>query len=203
MDRISFALLREGTSDDGLVGVLRQLIAEEGAPRVLGAPRTYGGPVQKKLEELLSEEHPVDLIFVHRDSDSRDSSSRLAEISEAAKRLGVEGATVGVVPVAMTEAWLLCDEQAIRDVVGRSRGTEGLGLPRLSEIERVADPKALLKDACLRASEATGRRRQVVAKSFPRYRASLLERLDINGPVSRLDAWRRLRSDIRAVLDGA
>lgn len=200
--QVSFALLREGTSDDGLVAVLRQLLVVEGAARVIGAARPYRGSVYEKITELLTEEQRVDLIFVHRDSDTRDARPRLDEIRDAATQLGVGGMTVGIVPVTMTEAWLLCDEQAIRDVVGRSRGTEPLGLPGIGEIERLADPKAALREACLRASNASGRRRQEVGRAFTRHRASLLERLNVSGPVSRLSAWGLLRADIREALAG-
>jgi hypothetical protein len=66
--RVSFALLREGTSDDGLIPHLRQLIVRAGADEALGTARPYGGTVENKLRALANENGFVDLIFIHRDS---------------------------------------------------------------------------------------------------------------------------------------
>lgn len=49
---------------------------------------------------------------------------------------------VPVIPGRMTEAWLRLDEAAIRRVAGNPNGRTKLGLPKLHEVESVADPKA-------------------------------------------------------------
>ena len=45
-------------------------------------------------------------------------------------------------------------------------------------------------------TDATGRRHERAAKRFFQHRRQLLERLDRDGPVSRLSSWRQLQSDI-------
>ena len=79
------------------------------------------------------------MLFVHRDADSSQESSsagperRYDEVARAVADASYDGAWVGIVPVRMTEAWLLLDESAIRRVAGRPHGDEPL------------DPRSLTK----------------------------------------------------------
>lgn len=75
-----------------------------------------------------------------------------------------------------------------------------LSLPKPSAAEGIADPKTVLKEALLMASEASGRRRQDMAKKFGMHRSLLLERLDPGGDVSKLAAWRRMVENLEAAL---
>ncbi|MEC3974635.1 hypothetical protein [Amycolatopsis sp. H20-H5] len=99
-------------------------------------------------------------------------------------------------PIRMTEAWLLLDESSIRQVAGNPRARHPLHLPKLHEIEKLADPKDLLKCALLAASASTGRRREREAQRFNQQRRQLLERLDHDGPIVKLSSWQRLITDI-------
>jgi hypothetical protein len=198
MRNIQFALIREGTSDDGLADIIRALLGRAGVGGVIGAPRDYQGTTKVKLEKLLAEEISPDLIFVHRDSDSRDASARHDEIALAARELGCESKVIAVVPIQETEAWLLTDEAAIRAVVGRPSGRNPLGLPAVRDIEKTSDPKSRLEDACRIACEKTGVRLKRESREFPRYRTNLLQRLDIDGPVNELSSWRKFVHDLNA-----
>jgi hypothetical protein len=46
-----------------------------------------------------------------------------------------------VIPIRMTEAWLLLDEEAIRDSAGRPSSSVSLGLPLPQRVETIPDPK--------------------------------------------------------------
>jgi hypothetical protein len=194
---VTFVLLREGTSDEGLVPHLRELLIRSGVDEVLGTPREYGGSVEARLRQVVKEEADTAIVFVHRDSDSRSSESRRREITEAAERVAeLHSIVVPLVPIQELEAWLLLDDAAIRSVVGRPSSTAPLGLPRAGMVESVADPKKVLAEACIAASEASGRRLKDERRKFPVRRRVLLERLDIDGPVRGLSAWQELERDI-------
>lgn len=195
---VQFALVREGKSDDGLATLIRALLVRAGVPGVIGAARSYTGTTRERLERVLAEEVIADLIFIHRDSDARDPAERRAEVMDVATEFGCADRVVAVVPVQETEAWLLTDEAAIRTAVGRPGGKAPLGLPSVRHIEATAKPKELLKSACNSASEASGRRLKKVSGQFDRYRATLLERLDIDGPVTELESWRRFVADLNS-----
>lgn len=188
---LTFALIREGTSDDGLVPHIRSLLLLAGATSALGVSREYKGTTAQRIAEVLAEEVAVDLIFVHRDADDRDYTPRLVEVTNAATAAGCPGKVVPVVPVQELEAWLLTDSDAIRTVVGKPRGTSPLGLPAIQNIENTSSPKEVLQSACMAASGANGARRRKEARVFGQRRSTLLERLDLTGGVHQLALWQR------------
>lgn len=110
--------------------------------------------------------YPCDLLFVHRDAESVALSERVAEIENGAAGIAI-GSLVPVVPVRMTEAWLLVDEQAIRSAADNPNGRVALGLPSPRHLERLADPKELLRQTLVTASEKSGRRRGQFERDLP------------------------------------
>ena len=201
MGEITFALIREGTSDDGLVAHIRTLLIAAGADTAVGAPRSYKGSTSERLQQVWAEDDAVDLIFVHRDADDRDASPRHLEISTASGLAPAGSAeasvVVAVVPVQELEAWLLTDEAAIREAVGKPNRTTRLAIPSLNRIESSASPKEILRAACLDASETTGARHRREVRAFPQRRAALLDRLDIDGPINELPSWQRFVEDLK------
>lgn len=197
--RVSFVLLREGSSDDGLIPHLRVMINDRGAAEVVGTSRDYHGNIAERVQAVLRERAPVDLIFVHRDADADDASGRLSEIDRGCLAAGFTR-YVPIVPIQELEAWLLLDEAQIRAVVGRPSGRVPLALPAPRAVESLASPKERLREGLLAAAEVTGRRREKERAKFAMRRATLLERLDISGPVRGLSAWQRLESDLDRAL---
>ena len=108
------------------------------------------------------------------------------EIETAVSEVELAGPRVGVEPRRVTEAWLLLDEPAIREVVGR--GWEILGLPSPQNVESLPDPKARLREVLLAALAPRGRcRRKRFELDWPqRYRNCLLENLPIGGPLAQV-----------------
>lgn len=107
--------------------------------------------------------YPCELLFVHRDAETETPDSRQNEIRAALTRATFEVSQrpvcVCVVPVRMQEAWLLFDENAIRQAAGNPSGTVPLQLPLRSECEGLPDPKLQLHRLILDASELGARRR--------------------------------------------
>lgn len=201
-------LIREGTSDEPLGAHLEALCVERGIDVVISTPDLSrlpsppGKGVTHQLSAALELMKPkkVDVVFIHRDADGAGVVARRDEINSAVEAEGSGLLHIPVIPVRMTEAWLLLDEQAIRDVAGNPQGRVNLNLPTLKQVESIADPKATLMDALKKASEERGRRLSRVAKQFSVHRQQLLDRLDRQGPVSRLASWRTLCSDLDDVV---
>ncbi|MBN2798478.1 MAG: hypothetical protein JXX28_04960, partial [Deltaproteobacteria bacterium] len=186
-------VLGEGPSDDVLVPILRwmmqQLCVDEPEVRWidyrhLGTGRTLASKVDAALRL-----QPCDLLFIHRDADKQPPELRYAEIRAAAAAQPY----VGVVPVRMTEAWLLVDEQAIRQASGRVTGKAPLGLPRWGRIEEIADPKALLQEALLLAHEGRGRRRR--GFDLVQARKRIADLVEDWSPLRSLPAFQRLERE--------
>jgi len=200
---VQFVLVCEGPTDEDLLEHLRKLLIFVGADQVVGTtlpidrlPDHLGRDVESKLRAAQLLEPGANLILVHRDSDSPDPEPRYQEIDDAIQVVQPTCGIVGIVPVHETEAWLLLDEREIRDVVGNPRGRMNLGLPRPHEVEGVAAPKERLREALLRASGATGRRRDRLQKRLSGLVRQLLLRLPVHGDIERLPAWTRLRDDL-------
>ena len=198
---VSFAFLCEGSSDTGLIAHLETLLVHFGAQEVTGMPDTRKGTIPARLRQLLTEEigTGIDMVFIHRDSDGPDREGREREIRRGVEESGFPHPFIPVIPVQETEAWLLLDEQAIRDVVA-SKGKQSLRLPKPNAIEGTRKPKEILQKALLAASETSGRRLKKEKNSFSRHRRVLMQRLDPFGAVRDLPSWQCLERDIQRAL---
>jgi len=200
---IRFTLLTDGSSDDALMPILRWSIIENGVRGgVQGEWADLRWPKRRPsglVDRITAALHyyPCDLLFVHRDAEGRDMLlERVGEIRQALDRLTIaKPPVVCVVPVRMTEAWLLLDERAIRRAAGNPNGREPLALPRPAEIETLPDPKdtlaALLRDAC--GLGARRRRRKVRI-------ALVAGRVEDFTPLRSLSAFRVMEGDLAALI---
>ncbi|ALO93491.1 hypothetical protein SHL15_2336 [Streptomyces hygroscopicus subsp. limoneus] len=202
--------LCEGSSDTGLSDHIKEIGAEMGReilvtpPDLDRLPDKPGHSVRDKLRaaQRLSDEWQVyDLVVIHRDSDGNPPERRRTEIAEAVTEVCPGLVHVPVIPVRMLEAWLLLNQQAIREVAGNPNGKVALDLPKATRAESVPDPKALLKQAIATASEDKGRRLEKLQKRFPENRARLLQMLDRAGPVQQLASWQAFTQDLREALN--
>ena len=198
---VSFAFLCEGSSDTGLIAHLETLLVHFGAQEATGMPDTRKGTIPARLRQLRTEETGtgIDMVFIHRDSDGPDREGREREIRRGVEESGFPHPFIPVIPVQETEAWLLLDEQAIRDVVA-SKGKQSLRLPKPNAIEGTRKPKEILQKALLAASETSGRRLKKEKNSFNHHRRVLLQRLDPFGAVRDLPSWQCLERDIQRAL---
>ena len=199
---VSFAFLCEGPSDTGLIAHLETLLVHFGAQEATGMPDTRKGTIPARLQQLLTEATGagINMVFIHRDSDGPDREGREREIRRGVEESGFPHPFIPVIPVQETEAWLLLDEQAIRDVVA-SKGKQPLRLPKPNAIEGTRKPKEILQKALLAASETSGRRLKKEKNSFNHHRRVLLQRLDPLGAVRDLPSWQRLERDIQRALE--
>lgn len=158
-----------------------------------------GSALDRRLEYALRVDSEYSILLIHRDSEGQSREQRLQEISRAIRRHSQSRPCVPIIPVRMTEAWLLLDEAAIRKVAGRPSGREPLDLPSPARAEAVADPKSLLREALRRASGFSGRRLRKLDRDFTQHRRILLETLDRQGPVRQLQSWRAFEESVATV----
>jgi hypothetical protein len=190
---IQLALLADGPSDRALRHPLqwavRQLDAGAALADWLFVPRRPPGQdLGAAVAEVLQRYRP-DLLFVHRDAEGVPHATRKLEIPRVDR-------LVPVVPVRMTEAWLLIDEAAIRSAAGNPRGAVPLDLPRASRLEAVGDAKKQLVELLVAASGHRGRRRQ----QFDRAEAVQLVANHITdfSPLRDLPAFADMERELRA-----
>jgi hypothetical protein len=98
----------------------------------------------------------------------------------------------------MTEAWFLFDELAIRRAAGNPHGRIPLVLPSTSQIERISEPKKLLRDLIVTASGLTGRRQQKLRPEAALHR--LADLITGYSPLGVLPAFAALTAEIRSLI---
>jgi hypothetical protein len=166
---INSVLVADGTSDRVLIGLIDKLMHAHCPShwdwRSTDFVETYPGGCRRLSDRMhfALTQYPSDLVFVHRDAERRDALPlREAELADALRALNPSPTTVLVVPVRMTETWLLTDEKAIRDAAGNGFGLTKLDRPPLRQLESV-DAKRLLF-AALTAAAGINKRRSAKLK---------------------------------------
>ncbi len=208
MKQLHFTLVTDGPSDSAmLIPILECLLrlhCSDFAINISHADLLKFREVPKGLTSKIRyalTAYPCDTLFIHRDAENDPPDSRYQEIQNAVMatvKSGMEVPCIGIVPVRMTEAWLLIDIMAIRRASGNPNGNVELSLPSLSRLEDVPDPKRLLHDLLTTASELSGRRRKSFdPKSHIRRIAQLIEDFS---PLRKLSAFRRLESDVQQLV---
>ncbi|GHH94928.1 DUF4276 family protein [Streptomyces capillispiralis] len=186
---LSLALLTEGASDQWfLVPLIDRQIAE----LALGAPVgfDYSGVVAGERftvahRDLVAEEVAellgyFDIVVIHHDHNERHKADAIRErFPDDAHRI------VALVPVRETEAWMLADPEALREAAP----TRDAAWEVPYDVEKVADPKAVLK-------AALGGRRDA-ERDFGRLGQTVA--LDALGKVP---AYRRWTAELRRAMEG-
>jgi hypothetical protein len=98
----------------------------------------------------------------------------------------------------MTEAWLLIDEAALRRAAGNPGGTVALRFPQLRKLEQLSDPKEVLHQLLLEASELRGRRRASFTTNAAVHRLATL--IEDYAPLRQLEAFRHFEDLLRAAV---
>ena len=170
MNEFRCALLAEGNSDNALLPLLRWLLKRNGIttnivlqrveePRMRPySTRCKMSVMGWRIQESLAD-YACDLLFVHRDADAPDQKSRVNEIKTGYNEAVKDRQTpfVCVVPIQELEAWLLVDAKAICSACNTRNLPKGVKLPKLGEIERMANPKEFLKQFLSQASGLTAK----------------------------------------------
>jgi hypothetical protein len=204
MEELQYTLLSDGPADKALMPILTWLLQQHvpnlpiqsrwaDLRRLLRPPRELHEKIKESV--LL---YPCNLLFVHRDAETASLEARLNEIKEAVLNASVENeisTVVCVVPVRMTEAWLLFDIDAIRQAAENPNGAVALNLPALSNIEALPDPKRILHDILREATELSSRRK----KRFDTNRAvqRIPELIEDFSPLRRLSAFIALEEEVK------
>ena len=194
---VQLALLADGVSDKALQRPLDWAVRQIDAGVMLAdwqfiPRRPPGGPLHAAVQAVRNDYKP-DLLFVHRDAEAMPHASRKSEIPTGP-------GLVAVVPVRMTEAWLLIDERAIRRASGNPNGSVPLDIPRASKLDALSDPKKRLVELLVTASEHRGRR-------LDRFKRADAVQLVANyiedfSSLRALDAFVELERDLRAAWSG-
>lgn len=204
---LRYTLLADGSSDRALTTIIDWLLASlcpelevtsefADLRRLPNPPRTLIDRAAVAIQLF-----PCDVLFVHRDAEREPPANRRTEIENAVRGVPAIGDYVPVVPVRMTEAWLLTDATAIRYAAGNPNGTTRLKLPTVANLETLADPKHVLQDLVQQAAEVTTRRRYRLRtlRAAPTL-LRIAEETDSFAVLSAVPAFSLLQADVSAVV---
>ena len=174
----TYTLLTDGSSDEALMPMIDWLINQHFSDmrfqsqfvRGLGK---VGSDLLSRIDAALRQ-FPCDVLILHRDAEKESHAIRSAEVRRASDQRNQ--CCVSVVPVKMTEAWMLSDEPAIRAAAGNRYGKNALELPSKTQWELLNDPKQVLLDALAKASEKSGRALQKFQTQKHRHSVTRLTR---------------------------
>ena len=197
--------LGEGPTDRRfLEPIIRRLLAEvlrSSADAVEIYPFVDPAPASRRLVDAIAAVRAcggsINLLFVHADGKGqarRAMTERVEPILAASRSERLAG--VAVVPVHETEAWALADGDALRAVFGTTASNTDLGIPGSpDEVERLPDPKQVLRSAYRRATGGRSGRRN----GLPVPLALLGERVGLEA-LHRLQAFQVFQEDTREAL---
>lgn len=206
MNNLRYTLLSDGSSDRALMPILKWLlqvhlpncsIQEEWAD-LRRVNKTQRDSFEKRIK-LSVELYPCDLLFIHRDAEKEPRQNRVVEIQKALQSINLtDPPTVCVIPVHMTEAWLLFDAIAIRKAASNPNGSVSLKLPNLKQLENNPDPKQILYGLLRDASELNNRRLRAFPVSEQVSRVADL--IDDFQPLRALPAFNALETELKQVI---
>ena len=205
MNELRCTLLTDGPADRALVPILEWILRRQvpfavntdwaDLRRLSPPPRDLPSQVERAVEL-----YPCDLLFVHRDAEGEARERRIEEIEAAVVQAGSwdPDRTVAVVPVRMTEAWLLIDEAALRSAAGNPRGSVSLSMPPIQQLEGLPSPKGNLNDLLRIATDLPTRRLRKFNVSQAVHR--LAWEIQDYSPLRDLSAFRALEEETERIL---
>lgn len=202
MTHLRITMVGDGSSDRCLRSpiewLLSQFLLGQEVSFKVEAATPEGTDLASRLRRAC-EQFPCDLLFAHRDAERESVEKRHQEIRIASGEAGITK-SIPVVPVRMTEAWLLIDEMAIRKAADNPAGYAPLPLPSLQQLESIPDPKEVLRRCLLEASEKQGRHLKRFRRDLGRRSARVAELIEDYEPLRKLPAFQTFEKELTIAL---
>lgn len=164
---LNYILLSDGTSDKALIPIIDDAILKFSGFRSPQGKRAdlsrYSRPLKRLCDKIdcAIDLYNPDIIFIHRDAEKESIQRRVIEIDRHCIKSKLVNTRqwnhIKVIPVRMTEAWLMIDEAAVKSAAGNPNFNGKLNIPPIKKLESLPDPKQLLKEAIKTASCLNGR----------------------------------------------
>jgi hypothetical protein len=147
-----------------------------------------------------------DALIIHSDGDNRGYEQTLSELFQPGKKLVLDAKDrnedicadlVPLIPVRMTEAWMLADPDALCTVLGKKVETRALGIPTKAKlVEKELKPKKTLEHIIQVTYPQQSR-------DWKRFKAKLYKELGSEIDLKRLSevpSYQRFVEDLTAIL---
>lgn len=188
--QLTYEVVADGGTDRALLPILRWAIHRLDPGVELLEPEFHKrhGTLQDFFGAF---ESRAMLTFVHRDSERESLEKRLEEFAAVPEAANF----VPVIPVRMTEAWLLVDGSAIAQAADRPNAR--VATPGPHELEQLPDPKRQLESLLLKAAgDPTGRRGKKFKASLAERRVNLAELIEDYSPLEQVPAFQAFQKTL-------
>jgi len=201
---IDYILVSDGSSDRLLINPINWLFRKHGlesnGKRIdFGQSGFNPKSISEKIIILKSLYSEIKYIIIHRDAENQSHLLREAEISKELEKAEIQEVNaLKIVPIRMSEAWMLIDELAIKKAAGKPSSTKRLKLPAITSLESISNPKDILKKKLLEASELKGRRKAQFDFNEARQRVS--DNIEDFSPLLQLSAFQRFEAEVKEII---
>ncbi|MCY4424202.1 MAG: hypothetical protein OXC06_14170 [Acidimicrobiaceae bacterium] len=187
--QLSFCVVADGGTDRVLVPIIQWAIHKLD-PDVEILEPAFSKRKSSVADFLRAYRPEAMLTFLHRDAENRSLYERLQEFPQ-----GTVNDIVPVVPIRMSEAWILFDGSAIARAADRP--SYHVTVPEIAELERLADPKSRLEELLLEAAGSpTGRRLKMFKRSIVDRRVSVASLIADFSPLMALSAFTQFQQTL-------
>lgn len=176
---LTIAYTTEGTTDKRFLGniierVFESLLYEGNTEIEIHQPihiNESGENFPVKIKKIAAKHNYFHVICVHCDSDSPSPKTVLENkilpaFNMVDNSVGACHNLVAIIPVQMTEAWMLADIGLLLKELNTKKSCSELNLPcKPKEVEKIADPKNRIKDAIRLAQSNVPKRRNKLSIS--------------------------------------
>lgn len=192
---LTYTLLTDGSSDKALIPIIDWVFGKFSGIRLTSqfaevSPRQSSGLLNRARAAI--NVYECDILLVHRDAETIGHEMRIAEIRDRLAEFA--NPYVPIVPVRMSESWLLIDEQAIRSAASNPNGKVPLDLPSSKRLEDVANPKSMLFEKLRLASELPPNRLRKFKPEQCRHRVA--ELISDFSPLRNIPAFNQFENDL-------
>lgn len=194
---LTYTLLADGSSDKVLMPIINWVLEQIPNTRLTAQFAAITPPPSKGLlcrAKAAIDTYECDILLVHRDAENASIVERSNEIKKNLRKLNKT--YVPIVPIRMSEAWLLIDENAIRSAASNPNGSSILKLPKIERLEKIKDPKAILFEQLILASELSSARLKKFSPESRRHRVS--ELITDFSPLRKLSAFQQFEDELKA-----
>jgi len=205
LSELKFTLIADGSSDKTLISIIKWLLddlyPEMPSNGAFADFRHLRNPPKKSEVaaqiKLASKFYPFDILFYHRDAESKESGIlkiRTNEILNGVKK-EVSSKVVSVIPITMMETWLLIDQEAIKKAAGNRNYSGTIPLPPVKSLETITNPKDQLHRTLKQVSGLKGRN----LKKFNVHQAVhfVAENIEDFSPLRNTSAFKAFEDDLK------
>lgn len=214
MKQLVLALYAEGRTDERFLPIIIQRVADRLLRRYAIASVDVLEPLSLKVspeagdraERILSAAkmaYGYNALIIHADADAATTEDALQNRYEPGNRLAQtrEGDVCNdlapLVPIRMTEAWMMADFDAFQDIVGADLSAGDLRFPdKPHQVERIQDPKSKLSMAL---NEIFSKRRRRKMASLGQYYEPLARRISLD-KLEKIPAFRQFKDELANIL---